>query len=406
MPEPSADHPPADRAAIARATAAALRDFQRRAGAVPVTLGFDGFVDSIIDVVDKRHDTEQYAAFETIEAFGQRIAGAAGRSTNFELVVKQRKLGGNGPIMANAMAAAGFDVTYIGALGESEIDPVFNELAGRATVHSVIAPGATDALEFADGKLLLGKYDHLAALNYDRIAEAIGESRFIDILGRSRLLGMVNWTMLSGLETVWEALGQRVLPAIRERGEASGPPMIFVDLADPEKRTVADLRRALGHLTRLGRRTRVILGLNVKESGHVAEATGVSVGEDGESETELARRASHLRDVLGLHAVVVHGRRVAGAARHVEGDEQCAGFTGPFVRRPYLSTGAGDNFNAGFCLGLLAEMPLAEALCAATASSGYYVRQGQSATLEQLAAFCDALPEPEPDAAPEAAESA
>lgn len=385
-----------DRAAIACATAAALREFQHRAAHVPVMLGFDGFVDSIIDVVDKRQDLEHYTAFETIEAFGRRIAAAAGQSTNFELVVKQRKLGGNGPIMANAMAAAGFDVTYIGALGENEIDPVFQELADRATVHPVIANGATDALEFADGKLLLGKYDHLAALTYDRIREKLGEQRFIDIAARSRLIGMVNWTMLTGLESIWEALAQRVLPAI-ERRKDDTPPMIFVDLTDPEKRTTEDLQGALARLAAMAEHTPVVLGLNVKESNHAAEAVGVRFDNHSEQDVDLAVRAVGLREALKLHGVVVHGRRAAGAARQAHGRTEHAAFTGPFVRKPYLSTGAGDNFNAGFCLGLLADLPLDQALCAGTASSGYYVRQGHSATLDAIAAFCDALPEPEPE---------
>ncbi len=127
----------ADRAVIARDTAAALRAFQPRLAEMPVMLGFDGFVDSIIDVVSKREDMTRYLPFETIEAFGERIAAAAGHSTNFEFVVKQRKLGGNGPIMANAMAAAGFAVTYLGALGEPEIDPVFRELAERGGAFGV-----------------------------------------------------------------------------------------------------------------------------------------------------------------------------------------------------------------------------------------------------------------------------
>ncbi|MFW6060429.1 MAG: PfkB family carbohydrate kinase [Phycisphaeraceae bacterium] len=378
-----------DRAAVARDTAAALRRFAPRAADRPVMLGFDGFVDSIIDVVDKRHDVQRYAPIDTIATFGQRVSGAAGHSTNFELVVKQRKLGGNGPIMANAMAAAGFDVTYIGALGEPEIDPVFRELADRARVHTVIANGATDALEFTDGKLLLGKYDHLAALTYDRICQVIGEDKFTEIIARSHLIGMVNWTMLTSLDTIWDGLAERILPAIGQR--RGDKPMFFVDLCDPVKRTTADLQAALARLRKLAAQVHVVLGVNLKESREVAEAMSLPV--DADSDVDLHQRAAALREALGIQCVVVHARRAAGAA--VEQDDAAAEFVGPFVRKPYLSTGAGDNFNAGFCLGLLAGLPLVQSLCAGTATSGYYVRQGASPTLDQLADFCDALPEPE-----------
>ena len=70
-------------------------------------IGLDGFVDEIIAVVDKRTSFNEFSAIKTIAEFGQKILNAAGQSSNYELVVKQMKLGGNGPIMANALAAAG-----------------------------------------------------------------------------------------------------------------------------------------------------------------------------------------------------------------------------------------------------------------------------------------------------------
>ena len=80
---------------------------------VRATVGFDGFVDEIIAVVDKRHDLAQFDVVPTIQAFGEKILAAAGKSSNYELVVRQMKLGGNGPIMANALAAMGLGVTYV-----------------------------------------------------------------------------------------------------------------------------------------------------------------------------------------------------------------------------------------------------------------------------------------------------
>ncbi|HVR82710.1 MAG TPA: carbohydrate kinase family protein, partial [Planctomycetota bacterium] len=72
-----------------------------------VMVGLDGFVDLIIDVVDKRTGPEAYTRVETIADLGARISRASGLSSNLELVVRQEKLGGNGPIMANAMIEAG-----------------------------------------------------------------------------------------------------------------------------------------------------------------------------------------------------------------------------------------------------------------------------------------------------------
>lgn len=382
-----------ERSEIARQAAAGLRRFAGHADRPRLLIGFDGFIDSIIQIVDKRHDAHRYQPIPTIEAFGRRIAAAAGQSTNFEMVTTLRKLGGNGPIMANALAAAGQDITYVGALGLPEPDPVFEELVDRAAeVHSVDEAGATDALEFGDGKLLMGKYAHLADLGYETIRQRLGDQAFIDIVARSAFIGTVNWTMLPASETIWTELSQRILPQV-------GPDVggrrriIFVDLADPQKRTTEDLQRALGVLRDLGDHADVILGTNLKESGQVAAALGLPAADDPEAEIEAT--ACAIREALDLHAVVVHPRRgAAGAIRTADGVASAA-FAGPFVARPRLSTGAGDNFNAGFCLGILAGLPVEQALCTGTATSGYYVRHAASPTLEELAAFCEALPDPE-----------
>ena len=62
-----------ERQTIAARAAQQLRNFAASAADVQVLLGFDGFVDSIIQVVDKRHDGEHYDAIPLIETFGQRI---------------------------------------------------------------------------------------------------------------------------------------------------------------------------------------------------------------------------------------------------------------------------------------------------------------------------------------------
>src|SRR4051794_21334389 len=101
------------------------------------TVGLDGFVDEIIAVVDKRKNHENYEAIRTIDHLGQKISAAAGESSNYELVVKTMKLGGNGPIMANALCNLGLPLTYIGNLGYPNIHPVFQDLASKSTVYSI-----------------------------------------------------------------------------------------------------------------------------------------------------------------------------------------------------------------------------------------------------------------------------
>src|SRR5579872_5758335 len=203
-------------------------------------VGLDGFVDEILHVVDKRESAEVYHRVPTIAKLSSRLAGAAGQSTNIELVRQLTKLGGNGPIMANALASFGFKVTYLGNLGYPALHPVFAPFAQRAEVYSIAEPGYTDALEFEDGKVMVGKHYSLKEVHWENIKTRFGREKFAAKFQGSDLVGFVNWTMLPYMSDVWAALLKELCPGL------SGPRRkMFFDLADPEKRTPQDISRAL-----------------------------------------------------------------------------------------------------------------------------------------------------------------
>src|SRR5437879_11037353 len=169
-------------------------------------VGLDGFVDEILHVVDKRESAEKYLRLPTIAQYAGRLAAAAGRSTNVELVSQLTKLGGNGPIMANALASFGLKVTYLGILGYPNLHPVFSEFARRAEVHSIAEPGYTDALEFEDGKIMLGKHQSLRQVNWENIQARFGRDNFARQFQSADLVGFVNWTMLTSMSDIWSAV--------------------------------------------------------------------------------------------------------------------------------------------------------------------------------------------------------
>src|SRR6185369_11321566 len=171
-------------------------------------VGLDDFVDEIIHVVDKRDDAENYHRLPTIAALGDRIVNAAGKSTNIEMVVQRTKLGGNGPIMANALARLGIKVVYVGALGYPIMHPVFNEFARRAEVHSISEPGRTDALEFQDGKVMLTKSVQLNEITWQNVQARFGRDKFIEKFSTADLVAFVNWIMIPYMSDLWAALLQ------------------------------------------------------------------------------------------------------------------------------------------------------------------------------------------------------
>lgn len=337
-----------------------------------VIIGFDGFVDEIIDVVDERIDSSTYRRVMTINDFSERIARAAGLSANLELVTRKIKLGGNGPIMADAMLSQGYHVTYIGALGKREVHPVFRDLQSRLHRYIPLAePSHTDALEFQDGKIMLGKMTDLKDVDWDNLLKQTSSKEITDMIGRTDLLACTNWTMLSGMNSILLGL-LTILDNIEKK------PVIFIDLADPQKRTVKDIQEVLQLLGELATRTNLILGMNKHESEIIAEVCGIS-------EEILTRKASVIREQLGLGMVVIHP--VDGAAAATQKED--IWIAGPFTREPVLTTGAGDNFNAGFCSGLIAGMNLDECLVNGVCTSGFYVRNGRSPSWQELIDFAE-----------------
>ncbi|HHT68808.1 MAG TPA: carbohydrate kinase family protein [Firmicutes bacterium] len=356
--------------------------YQRLQGLDParfsVAVGFDGFVDEIVEVVDRRESFDSYIRMTNMRQFGERITKAAGLSTNIEFVPKTMKLGGNGPIMGNALVKAGTSVSYVGALGNPNIHPVFTELTDACTqVFSVAEPGHTDAVEFDDGKVMLGKMESLNDVNWATLQREVGDEQLRKIFSGADLVATVNWTMTPYMNEVWEGL----LGLLSERPDGHRP-FFFVDLADPSKRTPEDIVEALTMIRRFSSYYRVILGLNRKEASEIACVRGLSLSKPAE-EADLEEIVKALGADLGLWCLVVHPTFEAGA--YVDGEYHY--IEGPYTSKPRLTTGAGDNFNAGFCLGLMLQLGVEESLAVGKATSGYYVRNMHSPSRDQLLEF-------------------
>ena len=70
---------------------------------IQALIGLDGFVDTILHVVDQRYDSTHYSRIETLSDYGKRVMEACGMSLNLEVVIQQEKIGGNGPIFASGL---------------------------------------------------------------------------------------------------------------------------------------------------------------------------------------------------------------------------------------------------------------------------------------------------------------
>jgi sugar/nucleoside kinase (ribokinase family) len=336
-------------------------------------VGLDGFVDEIVHAVDQRENAQEYSRLPTIQAFAERIAGAAGKSTNIEMVIQRTKLGGNGPIMANALATLGLKTTYVGALGYPNLHPVFEPFAKCATVHSIAEPGRTDAAEFLDGKVMLVKSISLNDVTWKNIEDRFGRERFANQFASADLVAFVNWTMIPYMTEIWEGLLAEACPKI-----TGSRRKLFFDLADPEKRPDEDIARALQLISDFEKYFDVMLGVNEKESFEIADTLGIP--DNGHSPEALCSMAEAIQSKLRINTVIVHPVTYALAVSKSKMDL----VQGPVITKPIITTGAGDHFNSGFCLGRLLGFDNAYSLLCGVATSGYYVKTGHSPTIKDL----------------------
>ncbi len=364
---------------LPQSAAAALRA-ARSLENTPALAGFDGFIDTICHAVAKRHDAQNYDRILTLREFGERIAAAAGQSTNIEIVPTLVKLGGNGPIMANALSALGVPVTYCGMTGHPNTHPVFEEFGQTTRLLPICEPALTDAYEFDDGKLIVGKHATVAEVSYENLLGRVGEAAWFEAWEGAKFVAMVNWTMLPYMTALWQKMLEFAPSAQRKT--------MFFDLADPEKRSREDILEALETIAAFQANHDVILGLNEKEAIQVGETLDLPtpVGEVTSHQT-APELADAIRARLEIGTVVVHPTRFAAAANA----QSAVAVDGPFVAKPKISTGAGDHFNAGFCLGQLIGASLQESLQIGVGTSGFYVRNASSPTRAELAGFLETL---------------
>ena len=122
----------------------------------------------------------------------------------------------------------------------------------------------------------------------------------------------------------------------------------------------------------------VILGLNEKESLEIAQTLGFEVAD--RSHEALVKLSQQIRDRIRVDTLLIHPTSCALAT----GPDGSVLIDGPFTLKPTITTGAGDHFNSGFCLGKLLGFSTAHSLLTGVITSGFYVRTARSPAVADL----------------------
>ena len=331
-----------------------------------IALGFDGFIDSIVRVIrDKDHSDTHF--FSSHEEFARYILDRTGSNLSLELTSTVQKIGGNMPIMAHAMSKWGCKVQCFGAFGYPRLHPLFTTMKERCELHSYCEPGLTTALEFKDGKIILGDMSALQQVTWDEVKKRISLQTFRDAFQKCDMVAILNWSELDSSTSVWEGLLNDVLPLIRRAHK----PMAFFDLSDCSKREPASILHSLDLIKKFSTHFEIILGLNSNEAFQLASMFS---GDESLNRREIRKLGEILLPNIYVDQLIIHNS--AGAMAWTKKDFHEVPSTP--LANPMISTGAGDNFNAGFCIGLLANLPMEECLSLAHETARVYMQSGES----------------------------
>ncbi len=357
------------------------KSFQENSEALPLkkaTVGFDGFIDIVSRVIKNKEAHQAPVFFQETSELGLYIQERSGKSLCLELEEIETKIGGNTPIMAHALGQLGVHVNCIGSLGHPGIHPVFDRLSSNCSLHSFANPGFANALEFDDGKLMFAQIGRLNTIRWENIKATLGLSTLIRLFDESDFICLLNWSELDSSTGIWKGLLQDVFPKLLWPSERQK--FAFFDLSDCSKRNNKAIREALSLIEEIAGYYQIILSLNRNESQLIYQA--LYLEKAGE---EMEYTGQRIFEKLSIEMLVIHTTQQSYAFSR-KGWYKSNSF---FTANPTISTGAGDNFNAGFCIAQLLGLDVEASLLLGNAVSGYYVKEGQSPQSADIKAFLE-----------------
>jgi hypothetical protein len=351
----------------------------------PAFVGFDGFIDIIQKAVKKNANGET-TYFNTIHDFAEHLDRMNGKSGQVEFVTSQIKMGGNAPILSHALSKLGIKNKCLGAMGFPEVDPMFSFRNQLDNLISISPPGKSNAVEFANGKIIFSDLSVFQKYNWDFIKRRVNFIELRKAVEKSKLIALVDWANLPHATDLWEGFLKDVVIPIGNRDQ-----FFLFDLCDPSKKPGNQIRKVLNLIGQFSRYGKVILGLNENEATVIWTALNQNdktLAKDVKVPS-LDKIGHFIYQKMNVDTLLIHplDRTLVFRDEKKFKENSFIVLKGQVIKDPKVQTGGGDNLNAGFCLGLLAGFEIQYCMLLGMATSGAYLQNGTSPDINDLIAY-------------------
>jgi hypothetical protein len=379
----------------------ALKNYASSGRELKAIVGFDGYVDKIQKVLKSKTE-KQSVYYDSITEIGNYLTTLSGTNGQIEIRNLEYKLAGNAPIMANALGALGIKNTCIGTMGYPDLHNVFEEMHANCDVISIAEPAQTNVMQFGDGKLIFSEVSTFEQLSWTYVSAIAGMENLTRCIYESQLVSFVNWANINYSTDIWQGILEDIIiklsPTISEKemsiffrstknnpedgGNGMRHKNFFFDLGNASERSKEEFRTAFSVISRYRPYGKTTLGINEKVARIIYQLF------DGvEQETvDLQAIGRFIFDKMTVHQVLIYADERAVVATQ----KQIFEVTGRMISEQRAFSGASDNLNAGFCLGLVLDLSVEQTMLLGMANVGSYITNGVSPETSELISYLEA----------------
>lgn len=325
-------------------------------------VGFDAFIDFITrPIICKENGVPRY--FHDLNKYATFLLDMNDKSFSIELEIPRIKMGGNNPNMSGILSNCGVDVVSFGAYGKTSLDPVFLPLAKQCRLVSFANPGKCTAYEFNVNKIMNFYNMDKRDFTWENLLAFISADEIIDLLNPADIIIFVNLAEQPAVLNIMEMFLKIIFPHFTERKH------FFMDFSDCSHMTSVELKRSFDFIRNLESFGTLTLSVNENEYRQLSGHAGFLSEKNNSCDEKLAS----FREAIGASQVILRTLETF----YFSSSSLETQVPNKIVEDPQFLTGAGDAQNAGFCLGILAGMPIEEMLLTGVYAGNNFINIGE-----------------------------